>query len=107
MKQFFKSIIQIGGNFPNKVNCNALTRIFFPTQGYQPSNRMIEVFDSLASEDHLEFVIMSARLNSDAKGMVSFFQPHLSALENRENSIEMQLTDLKLDFRSAEVCENL
>ena len=107
MKAFFNSIIHPGGNFPTNFNCNTLTRIFFPTQGSQPGNRMSLVFDSLANAKNPEFVIMSTRLNGDAKGIVSYFHSYLIAIENRESSIEMQLTDLQLDFRSAEVCENL
>lgn len=74
-----RSVINAGGD---SLNCNDMNTIFFDAT----CNYMAPVFNSLASEDNPDFIVMSQYLNGDAKGWVRTIPSEEAKAENSANT---------------------
>ncbi|KAI1393091.1 uncharacterized protein F4822DRAFT_426286 [Hypoxylon trugodes] len=79
IKDFFTQIVaEASGN--GKLSCADLNQFFFPTVNKCQHNLMQPIWNSIASEKNLDFIVMSQYLNGDGKG--KFFVDPTKTLPN-------------------------
>ena len=67
IKEFFESVIS-STNAANKLSCAQTNQYFFPSSGSCNHNIMQSVWDALASNTNLDFIMMSQYINGQGKG---------------------------------------